>query len=65
LLRNNLQSTSNHGAVQVSWRLPLHGRLRGYIQYLNGYGESLIDYNHRQQSIGIGVSLSDWMQSHF
>ncbi len=61
LLRNNFKHTDNRGAVKLNWSFPLYGRLKGYVQYFNGYGESLIDYNHSQQSLGIGVSLTEGM----
>ncbi len=61
LLRNNLKTSENRGAVKLNWSFPLYGRLKGYLQYFNGYGESLIDYNHKQQSFGLGVSLTEGM----
>ncbi len=61
LLRNNFKSPDNRGALKLNWSFPLVGRLKGYVQYFNGYGESLIDYNHRQQSLGLGVSLTEGM----
>lgn len=61
LLRNNFKSPDNRGAFKLNWSFPLHGRLKGYVQYFNGYGESLIDYNYHQQSLGVGVSLTEGM----
>jgi phospholipase A1/A2 len=69
LLRNNLQIGDNRGSVQVdfAWPLsrvkqPLGGQpLRFYVQFFTGFGETLLDYNHYQTSIGLGFMLSDWM----
>ncbi len=51
--------STNNGAGEFSVSFPLFGKLRGYATAFNGYGESLIDYNHQQTRFGIGVSLND------
>lgn len=43
-----------------TWNFPIHGRLKGYVKITTGYGETLIDYNWRQNTIGIGILLVDW-----
>lgn len=51
---------ANNGAVELGWHWPLLGDLKGYARVFSGYGDSLIDYNHNQTTVGIGASLVQW-----
>ena len=56
--RGNL--STGKGAAQFTWATrPLLGPLRGYFQVFTGYGESMIDYNWNQTTIGLGVTVND------
>jgi phospholipase A1 len=57
LARRNF--STNHGALQVGWAFPLSANLKGYVQGFSGYGQSLIDYNYSQKSLGAGF-LADF-----
>jgi phospholipase A1 len=58
---NVIDSRFRRGTIQVSYSFPLVKKIRGYIQGFNGFGQSLIEYNHRTSAIGIGISFSDWL----
>ena len=58
MARGNLDT--GKGAAQFTWATrPLLGPLRGYLQVFTGYGESMIDYDWRQTTIGLGVTLNE------
>ncbi|NVK24158.1 MAG: phospholipase A [Gammaproteobacteria bacterium] len=56
-IRKNWQT--RNGAIELNYTFPFLGRLRGFMQYFSGYGESLIDYNHKQQKLGFGLALTE------
>lgn len=57
---NSLSFTNNHGSFQFNYLYPIKANLRAQVQIFNGYGETLIDYNHKQTTIGLGISFVDW-----
>jgi phospholipase A1 len=61
LLRSTLHARDNHTSVQLDWSMPISKRLKVVIQYINGYGDGLVDYNHRNKRIGLGIMLTDWL----
>lgn len=65
MLRNALESGFQRGAYQLSYSVPIADRsIRFYVQLFSGYGQSLIEYNHHTNGIGIGFAFSDWIIGH-
>ena len=52
--------STNKGAAQIDYTYPLSENVNGFVQLFQGYGESIIDYNHENTSIGFGIVLNDW-----
>ena len=54
-------SLHGKGSIKLDWSYPVFGDrpdgLRWYAQLFNGYGESLLDYNMRQTSLGLGLTI--------
>ena len=60
-LRNNLRVDDNRSGYELDWSFPFSKRIKGLLQYYNGYGESLIDYNVWTRRAGFGVLVEDWL----
>ena len=60
MFRNNLRR-DNRGAFEIGYSYPMRGKIKGYFQFFEGYGESLIDYDHRVTRAGVGILLADWL----
>lgn len=59
MLRNNLKFHDNKGAIQVDLGYDIFNNgIYWYVQYFNGYGESLIDYNKHLQRLSTGFLIS-------
>lgn len=58
-LQGNYNWNSGFGGAELGWSYPLNEQVRIYTQLFSGYGESMIDYNHRQTRLGVGIMLND------
>jgi phospholipase A1 len=58
--RNTMDFDENRGSLKVNYLYSVKSNLRLHLQVFTGYGETLIDYNHKQTTIGLGVSFMDW-----
>lgn len=53
-------SSIKGGSIQLNYVFPIKGHMRGQFQVFDGYGETLVDYNHRQTTVGLGISFANW-----
>jgi len=57
----NIESGLSRGFVQATVSYPILKSISLYAQFFNGYGQSLIEYDHRTTGVGIGLALNDWI----
>ena len=57
---NNFNFDSNRGWGEFEWNFPITPRVRGFVQFYEGYGGNLIEYNHYQSRISFGFKVSDY-----
>ncbi|GAB1231577.1 phospholipase A [Ferrigenium sp. UT4] len=62
LVRSNLSTARLRGFAQLDWSTPVHllHLARLSLQLTSGYGNSLVDYNHKQTTFGFGLTFKDW-----
>ena len=60
MARNIFDSKHRYNA-ELQWSFPINKRLRGLVQWYNGYGENMIDYNHKNNRVGFGILMTDWL----
>lgn len=49
-----------YGSVMTDLDIPLSKYVSGYVRYFYGYGESLIDYNYKSNTLSAGIVLDTW-----
>lgn len=60
MVRNLFDSEHRYNS-ELQWSFPITQRLRGLVQWYNGYGENMIDHDHKNHRIAIGILMTDWL----
>src|SRR3990167_2498459 len=61
MARNELESGFKRGAEEVDWSVHMWKHFYLYTQFFSGYGQSLIEYNHFTNGLGVGIALNNWI----
>jgi phospholipase A1/A2 len=60
LLRNNLRGDNKgYAKLDIQYQPFAQENVKLHLMFSSGYGDSLVDYNHSQSVIGIGLSLGE------
>ncbi len=57
----NIERMTSYMTEIGTLSIPLSKHISAYLQVFNGYGQSLIEYNHHTTSAGVGIALSNWL----
>lgn len=57
----NVESGLTRGYVEPTFSYQFMKHMSLYVQFFSGYGQSLIEYNHRTQAAGIGIAFNNWI----
>lgn len=60
-IRNPEAKKGRRTTIEGTWSYPLSKYVRSYLQVFSGYGQSLIEYHHHTNSIGMGLALNDYV----
>ena len=60
VFRSAFNQDNPHSYYELGYSFSINRKFRGYVQFVNGYGESLIDYNYRTKRLSLGIMLNDW-----
>lgn len=52
---------TEHTSLETTWSYPISKHIRIMAYYYNGYGESLLDYDHKTERFGIGFAINDFL----
>ena len=52
------ENKGRYKTASISYSYPIAPKFRGYIQAFHGYGQSLIEYDHHTNGVGLGVLLN-------
>jgi phospholipase A1 len=51
----------SRGSLRFDYSFTAWGYFKFHAQLFHGYGENLLDFNHKQTTFGLGLSLVNWL----